>query len=70
MPKQRTFTEGIIHYNAALPLPGTFKSQGQGECGAEGFITGWHGAVNCPACLEIIAAEKSKSFMAYRNTLP
>jgi len=61
--------ESTIHYSSTMPIPSSFKSQGQGECGGKGYISGWHGVVNCKKCLKIIAQEKCKSFVLVKGDL-
>lgn len=58
-----------IHYNSSIPFPHTFKSQGQGECGKTGYITGYPGVVSCKACQKIADAEKAMSITAIKNQL-
>jgi len=56
-----------VHYNSKLPIPSSFKSQGEGECGETGCISGYHGVVNCKNCLKIVAEEKAQSFASMKQ---
>jgi len=48
----------ITHYKSSLSLT-IMRSMGQGDCGKEGYISSYHGCVNCKKCKEIIAQEQS-----------
>ena len=61
-------TNDAIHYNSSMKIPSTFKSQGEGECGQHGTITGWHGVVSCKNCLKIIQKEKAQAFASMKNS--
>ena len=58
-----------IHFNSSMKLPGTFKSQGQGECGRSGYITGWPGVVTCKACQKVVKAEQTQAFRSIKNVI-
>lgn len=57
-----------IHYSTTLSLI-ILKSQGQGECGTSGYISGYHGMITCKNCLVIVAKEKAQSFASVKNGL-
>ncbi len=56
-------TTEITHYSSALSLM-KFKSQGQGDCGRTGYISGYRAAINCKTCLKIYEEDKNKLLSA------
>jgi hypothetical protein len=50
----------MIHYSSSLKLT-IMKSQGQGDCGKAGYISGYRGLVSCKACVQIMEQEAAQS---------
>lgn len=46
-----------IHYSSTLKLT-ILKSQGYGECGEHGLISGYEGMITCSECKKIIEQEE------------